>query len=554
MFRKVTLIALLIWLVAPWASARASDPNECISQGRRYMFEKTLSGLRLAYRTFDECLKDPSCADCASNDELVFLHSLTRAAMLFIDTNDLAVNDSFLELAEAFGLLVTGDSLDPCGTNPVDVNVLLDLDGCYRIPAGAPDLDGLGATLDYSIIPEIDNIVAELETIADSQAKRFRIFFEPNETGLQKDLEVDYGEVLILKGLLLAFRSALTAQLAYDVYLDINDTRIESLLYDEGICPNDVNSLEPSDFVDLKDPNNPSINEDFLIPYPDLLKVLPTAGYPDVNGAAILAQSAVDLIDAIDYYQQAVAYIIAEDQPPGTDPQADELVYVDPNERRLLDSINGKLTTLRDSLANDTAGTYPLETTRTYEVQEPGSAKIGELVLLYDPLDIEGDDGTLSFTKSGLAPSPWQVEWFAVVDSNKLHVELERFADGQWAGGFLLGAISADSNTVTDATFEYWGPEEGTISGLTALHTGTEIVDGRLDLNPLFGGSDRYPNPVNPRDLLAEFDPRETLRYISGLGSVDGVTRVNQLTEDGLDPAEGESVLRELRHLCGFIH
>jgi hypothetical protein len=56
----------------------------------------------------------------------------------------------------------------------------------------------------------------------------------------------------------------------------------------------------------------------------------------------------------------------------------------------------------------------------------------------------------------------------------------------------------------------------------------------------------------NRRDLLAGFAPLETLRYISGLGSVDGVTRVNQLTEDGLDPAEGESVLRELRQVCGF--
>jgi len=55
------------------------------------------------------------------------------------------------------------------------------------------------------------------------------------------------------------------------------------------------------------------------------------------------------------------------------------------------------------------------------------------------------------------------------------------------------------------------------------------------------------------RDLLAEFVPLDTLRYISELGSVDGVTRVNQLTEDGLDASEGESVLRELRHACGFI-
>ena len=56
----------------------------------------------------------------------------------------------------------------------------------------------------------------------------------------------------------------------------------------------------------------------------------------------------------------------------------------------------------------------------------------------------------------------------------------------------------------------------------------------------------------NQRDLLAEIVPLDTLRYISELGSVDGVTRVNQLTEDGLDPSEGESVLRELRRACGF--
>jgi len=55
------------------------------------------------------------------------------------------------------------------------------------------------------------------------------------------------------------------------------------------------------------------------------------------------------------------------------------------------------------------------------------------------------------------------------------------------------------------------------------------------------------------RDLLAEVVPMDSLRYISGLGSVDGVTRINQLTEDGLDPSEGESVLRELRRACGFI-
>ena len=56
----------------------------------------------------------------------------------------------------------------------------------------------------------------------------------------------------------------------------------------------------------------------------------------------------------------------------------------------------------------------------------------------------------------------------------------------------------------------------------------------------------------NNRDLLKEINPLNILKYISELGSVDGVTRVNQLTEDGLPVSEGESILLELRRACGF--
>jgi hypothetical protein len=56
----------------------------------------------------------------------------------------------------------------------------------------------------------------------------------------------------------------------------------------------------------------------------------------------------------------------------------------------------------------------------------------------------------------------------------------------------------------------------------------------------------------NERDLLKDINPLEILKYISELGSVDGVTRINQLTEDGLAVTEGESVLLELRQACGF--
>ena len=55
------------------------------------------------------------------------------------------------------------------------------------------------------------------------------------------------------------------------------------------------------------------------------------------------------------------------------------------------------------------------------------------------------------------------------------------------------------------------------------------------------------------RDLLARISPLEILDYLSARGSVDGVTRENTLTEDGLDAAEGIALLQELRSLSGFL-
>ncbi len=54
------------------------------------------------------------------------------------------------------------------------------------------------------------------------------------------------------------------------------------------------------------------------------------------------------------------------------------------------------------------------------------------------------------------------------------------------------------------------------------------------------------------KDLLGAVKPLEILEYISQLGSVDGVTRLNELTEDGMPVSEGESVLLQLRQLSGF--
>lgn len=51
-------------------------------------------------------------------------------------------------------------------------------------------------------------------------------------------------------------------------------------------------------------------------------------------------------------------------------------------------------------------------------------------------------------------------------------------------------------------------------------------------------------------DLLASISPSAILDYLSARGSVDGVTRENTTTEDGLLASEGYSVIRELQSLA----
>jgi hypothetical protein len=54
------------------------------------------------------------------------------------------------------------------------------------------------------------------------------------------------------------------------------------------------------------------------------------------------------------------------------------------------------------------------------------------------------------------------------------------------------------------------------------------------------------------RDLLAQVSPQALLQYLSTRGSVDGVTRENTLTEDGLPIEEGMGVIAQLRQLTNF--
>ncbi len=57
---------------------------------------------------------------------------------------------------------------------------------------------------------------------------------------------------------------------------------------------------------------------------------------------------------------------------------------------------------------------------------------------------------------------------------------------------------------------------------------------------------------LRQQDMLLGWDNLATLAYLSERGSVDGVTRENSLTEDGLSADVSEKLIKDLRKLAGF--
>ncbi len=499
---KRTVILNLLLSCCLNCAVLATEPNDYIIPGKSYMCEGSLSGLRLAYQTLDAGLNDAGCPQCSTNRELKFLHAVTKTAMLFIDNNNVSIQDSFLEVTEKFGVNVLGDFFEE-----IDVNVPL-TNNHYKIPGSAPDPNEISNIVN-NWITEINDIIADLNSISDSPSDRFRFFFYPSDTGLETNLEVDYGDLLILKGLLLALKAQLEAKSAYDVFMNVDETLLHNFLYVNGIDVNDFNDSDCLELlriinVDVDDPNQLSINDHFLTPYPDLLKVLPTANFPDVNGAAILAKAKADLIAAIDYYFDALNYIHSENDD-GNDPQEDELLYIDPNVDCHLNVIKERLTLLRDSLVNGSNMLYPWEVTRTYNVYDSSHALIGQLILEYD-IRIMGSSGTLTFDSATGIPSPWYVsEDFGLLSGCEIGIEFECDTGG-WYQGHFDASFTKDGSTFSDGDFEWWGDSEGSIHELSGQLVDTDVNNVNINLNPIFGGTVTYPNPVNPRDLLPQFD------------------------------------------------
>jgi hypothetical protein len=349
----------LIVLFSIWAGTVAlgagGDPNQYdyTVPARARLFAGTLSGFADAYRILDQGMQDSNLK--GDRRELIFLHALTQAALVVFDRDDVVVTTSIVEVIEPFGVMVAGDKIfsrdrdDPDRVSlrlPMDPN---DPSDCYELPPEA-DLTVAAAAINETIIPEIDAIVRQLDSIEDVPG-RFVITLTPAETGLESDIEVDRGEVLSLKALLLGAKALFhgVANPAYDVAMDLADPLFAGLGCGEL-------------------PESTTLRA-ILDAYPMLLEILPEVG------THRLAQSKQNLVTALDSAAAALDHITGE-----TDDQDDDLLQVDKDSLAYA-TLRTNLDLLRDSLLHGTAATYAVGSEETFALRQ-AKAAVGETTVL----------------------------------------------------------------------------------------------------------------------------------------------------------------------------
>lgn len=478
--------AMVVLLLTATAAAQ-STAESYLEAGRASLFDGTLSGIRQAAAIFEDALADPDCADCPEHRELLFFHAVTRVAMWVVKDDPDSVQ-SAIELARAVGIDIQGDRIDEIVIPEPDIP-----EDRYGRPILPDDLEGLlielGQFRDAAMLPEVASVINQLDAITETPDDPFvvwltpeelQVFLSPEVPPFTEAIKVDYGDVLMLKGTLSMVRFVMGAHAAYDLHVS-----------DEAML------LEKT-FEDMF-----SIQHDLLLPHPELFKLLPTGNDPR-DGTGILAEARQDVIRGLEAYIEAMTFLLDESRSADPGQLDNELFFVVPEDYFFIEQTRERLAAGLDSLLDDTDFMFVGQHYKVFDL--PYDQGTLSMEFTYDAFGLfNHGDGFLRVEDDDFYFHFYDVV-FEVIEGR-----LYGYADhgwdwgAGWVSGFFSGDLNEDFTAISEGRFEYWGDRQGVIEGLAGSVAYQDTEQMRVDLNPIFGGSGRYPDPVSPRDLLSEF-------------------------------------------------
>ena len=459
MIARISVWIALVCLTLTLAVPVAADDDD-VTAGRARMFEGGAAGFAQAYQIFDAALENENRPDDTDDRELVFLHALTRAVVLFHDYPDIVSADRFIALAEEFGISLAQSTL-------VDFKAVLSPGGHEDHTASSPGAD-VPSRLD-SVLTELSAIVTELDSIANAPSP-FTISFAPEETGLAGAVEVDYGEVLILKGLLSACQAELRGQAARRLDVNPETTRRDGCLVESFPGAETAEAVTEIDLLRVVD----DCLHDAL--RPDSSRPMAEVPEPcDQNDAtAISAPAAGHLADAITCFLDAIDHMLSENLPPGTDSQKDELLYLGREARAQMEPVQTRLRAWRRSLRSPTAA-KPVEALWRYDLCDASGGFLGELVLTQDSLGAAGNGGWLAMNDGTVL----SIEWMDIGADNTVVMDLR--GRTAWRQAWLEATFSADRDSISNGTMDCWGQYAQILTGVTGRRTPSSPRPARLD-------------------------------------------------------------------------
>ncbi len=318
--KLVLLAAAFVLCIAPIASVQASTASSAlVAEGRALIFQgetTTYADIVAARDKFDQAVSsDPT--DKSAN----LFYAVTRIAASLIETSPAGLN-TVADLATLFGLNVYASR--PLGEEPISEPPRLY--DHYAPPDTVPDGETVRTFLGGPFMAQIDDALANLEAVGSG----YGLTLSAEETGDQP-VEIDEGDILLLKSSLQLLKASLLIVTAYDLDVDLRELMV---LGNAGV-------LRLQKMLDN---------------HPDLLK-LRTA-----DGAARLAAARANLMAGIDSARAAYDAITLE-----TDDQGDDLFYFDSPEAQRdalaslveLEEVNGALVANRAAHFSETTSFNP---------------------------------------------------------------------------------------------------------------------------------------------------------------------------------------------------
>ena len=309
MCKLTTIVFLAIFLWGVTVTAHASSESQAlVAEGRALLFNNgnpTYSGLLAANQRFEQAVTaDPG------DPEANLFFGVTRLPGLLDDTVSYTSGypiENVKELLDRFGVSHEGrDIFNWSASIPEDA------EGNPLLPSDTPSGQAIQDFLRSVIISEIEGALANLSIIAES----FNLTLTTTETGEDRNIEVDCGDVLLYRSFLHTVKAWLLIICSYDINVDIDEIA--------GTINNDLFN----------------INNDLLDPYPDCFKLL-------ADSAITVGEAREAILAAIDSYNAASTFIREE-----TDDQWDDLITLDSEDEADDLEFRTSLEKIKDSLEN----------------------------------------------------------------------------------------------------------------------------------------------------------------------------------------------------------